>query len=176
MQWRRWGSNPQPFGLESSTLPLSHCAPFQLQCDRWTIYNAFEPQKVWPSPVGKAPSCAPKLCSIPPTSESFGVNVKRTHLQACVWKQDTVLDPPEFNPIDYRWEKNVATKPLSPVMLPKNNKLGPPEVLQLIKCSCGRESLFGTLRCRRNSALLSCTIFCACQGGVLCSNEQTKHT
>ena len=27
-QWRRWGSNPRPFGLESSTLPLSHCAPF----------------------------------------------------------------------------------------------------------------------------------------------------
>ena len=25
-QWRRWGSNPRPFGLESSTLPLSHCA------------------------------------------------------------------------------------------------------------------------------------------------------
>ena len=22
-QWRRWGSNPRPFGLESSTLPLS---------------------------------------------------------------------------------------------------------------------------------------------------------
>ena len=27
-QWRRWGSNPRPFGLESSTLPLSHCAPW----------------------------------------------------------------------------------------------------------------------------------------------------
>ena len=26
-QGRRWGSNPRPFGLESSTLPLSHCAP-----------------------------------------------------------------------------------------------------------------------------------------------------
>ena len=26
-QWRRWGSNPRPFGLESSTQPLSHCAP-----------------------------------------------------------------------------------------------------------------------------------------------------
>ena len=25
-QWRRWSSNPGPFGLESSTLPLSHCA------------------------------------------------------------------------------------------------------------------------------------------------------
>ena len=26
-QWHRWGSNLRPFGLESSTLPLSHCAP-----------------------------------------------------------------------------------------------------------------------------------------------------
>ena len=28
-QWYRWGSNPQPLGLESSTLPLSHCAPWR---------------------------------------------------------------------------------------------------------------------------------------------------
>ena len=27
-QGRRWDSNPRPFGLESSTLPLSHCAPY----------------------------------------------------------------------------------------------------------------------------------------------------
>ena len=26
-QWRRWGSNPRPLGLDSSSLPLSHCAP-----------------------------------------------------------------------------------------------------------------------------------------------------
>ena len=26
-QWRRWGSNPRPLGLDSSTLPLSHCVP-----------------------------------------------------------------------------------------------------------------------------------------------------
>ena len=26
-QWRRWGLNQRPFGLESSALPLSHCAP-----------------------------------------------------------------------------------------------------------------------------------------------------
>ena len=32
-QWRRWGSNPQPLGLESSTLPLSHCAPH----DAWSL-------------------------------------------------------------------------------------------------------------------------------------------
>ena len=86
------------------------------------------------------------------------------------------MDPPELNPVDYGWEKIEATKSLNPVMLPKNVKLAPPEVLQLIKCSCGSESPCGTLRCRCNSARLSCTIFCACQGGVLCSNEQTKHT
>ena len=27
-QWRRRGSNSRPLGLESSTLPLSHCTPF----------------------------------------------------------------------------------------------------------------------------------------------------
>ena len=26
-QWGQWGSNQRPLGLESSTLPLSHCAP-----------------------------------------------------------------------------------------------------------------------------------------------------
>ena len=26
-QLRRWCSNPRPFGLEASTLPLNHCAP-----------------------------------------------------------------------------------------------------------------------------------------------------
>ena len=30
MQWRRWGSNPRPLGLESSTLLLSHCAPYDV--------------------------------------------------------------------------------------------------------------------------------------------------
>ena len=34
-QWHRWGSNPQPFGLESSTLPLSHCAPIDSYHIKW---------------------------------------------------------------------------------------------------------------------------------------------
>ena len=133
-------------------------------------------QKVWSSCVGKAPSCGPKLHSLPPTTESFTENVKRAHLQTSVWKQATEIDPPKMDPVDYGWEKNEATKSLVPVMLPKDVKLAPPEVLQLIKCSCGSETPCGTLRCRCNSARLSCTIFCACQGSVICSNGQTKHT
>ena len=80
---------------------------------------SFVQQKVWSSRVGKVPSCAPKLCSLPPTSESFTENVKMAHLQACVWKQATDLDPPELNPVDYGWEKDKATKSLNPIMLPK---------------------------------------------------------
>ena len=45
-----------------------------------------------------------------------------------------------MNPVDYGWEKNEATKSLNPVMLPKNIKLAPLEVLLLIKCFCGSES------------------------------------
>ena len=62
-------------------------------------------------------------------------NAKRAHLQACVWKQATELDPPDLNPGDYGWEKNEATKSLNPNMLPKNIKFAPLEVQQLIKCS-----------------------------------------
>ena len=34
-QWRRWGSNPRSLVLESSTLPLSHCAPKNILY--WTL-------------------------------------------------------------------------------------------------------------------------------------------
>ena len=63
-------------------------------------------QNVWSSQVGKAPSC--------------------------VWKQATELDPHEWNPVDYEWEKNEATKSLNPVMLPKNIKIASPEVLRVL--------------------------------------------
>ena len=37
-QWRWWGSNPQPFCLESSTLPLSHYGPNQM-CGSGQVVN-----------------------------------------------------------------------------------------------------------------------------------------
>ena len=45
-QWRRGGSNPRPFGLESSTLPLSHCAPYWCevkQTVQFELWNAKSP-------------------------------------------------------------------------------------------------------------------------------------
>ena len=130
--------------------------------------------KVWASRVGKAPSCAPKLHSLPPTSEAFCENVKRVHLQTCTWKHAVDTDPPDLDPVDYGWTKDETTKTLVPVMLPKNMQLAPEDVLKLIKCSCESQSPCGSLRCTCNKARLSCTIFCACQGMALCCNEQTR--
>ena len=79
------------------------------------ITMSFVRQKVWSSRVGKPPSCAPRLCSLPPASESFEENVKKAHFHAGVWKQAAY---PELNTVDYGWEKNEATKSLNPVMLP----------------------------------------------------------
>ena len=132
-------------------------------------------QKVWSSKVGKAPSCAPKLCSIPPTSEAFGENVKRAHLQASIWRKALDSDPPESDRLKFGWNKNEQLKALVPVMLPKEVPLAPQDVLKLIKCSCESQSPCGTLRCGCNSSRLSCTVFCACQGSPLCCNERTKH-
>ena len=37
-QWRQWGSNLRPRGLDSSTLQLSHCAPHKpYAIKRWSI-------------------------------------------------------------------------------------------------------------------------------------------
>ena len=55
-QRRRWGSNPRPFGLESSALPLSHCAPYSRRTRIWkyntlSMYggkiNPIQRQLVW---------------------------------------------------------------------------------------------------------------------------------
>ena len=39
-QWCRWGLNPPPLCLESSTLPLSHCAPSSLICGIHTKHHS----------------------------------------------------------------------------------------------------------------------------------------
>ena len=45
-QWRRWGSNLRPFGLESSTLPLSHCAPYA-SVDMCLVVTCWERLTSW---------------------------------------------------------------------------------------------------------------------------------
>ena len=52
-QWRQWGSNQQPLGLQSSTLPLSHCVYWNaLQIAFIMVANSMDPDQ-----TDLGPSC-----------------------------------------------------------------------------------------------------------------------
>ena len=53
-QWRRWGSNPRPFGLESSTLPLSHCAPYISHALTWSFSSLSDNEAKYLPPTLKS--------------------------------------------------------------------------------------------------------------------------
>ena len=76
-QWRRWGSNPRPLGLESSTQPLSHCAPLAL----------FQSQT-------RRPMISTKIVCAIPVCKAFGrdCNWNSEDLYTCYsqWSQRTI--------------------------------------------------------------------------------------
>ncbi|KAH3727456.1 hypothetical protein DPMN_053391 [Dreissena polymorpha] len=61
---------------------------------------------VWLSTIGKINiRNMPKLQALPPTTGSFLENVKRAHLQTCIWKATLEQDPPTFNVTEFGWKK-----------------------------------------------------------------------
>jgi len=53
-------------------------------------------QKIWS--VRFKIACALKKAALPPTTKAFVENVKRAHLQACVWKRAIDPEPPSIKP------------------------------------------------------------------------------
>ncbi|KAG0713655.1 hypothetical protein GWK47_015737 [Chionoecetes opilio] len=91
---------------------------------------------VWTSRAGKSgATVTPKLCFLP-TTEAFIENVKRAHLQTCIWKNALQLDPPDLEPTSYGWIKESRTKSLLPTTVPTNVQLAPNHILKLIRCTC----------------------------------------
>ena len=131
-------------------------------------------KKVWCKKVAKS-SCAPKLNSLPPTTQSFNENVKRAHLQACIWKNADKPDPPKIDPTKCGWEKNESDKTLEPIMVPKDTLMAPEDILKLLKCFCQSETACRSRRCKCYGAGLPCTIFCVCGAELACCNPQTIH-
>ena len=78
---------------------------------------------VWKARRGKSCALMPKLCSLPPTTESFQENVKRAHLQTAKWKAALDPDPPVMDPTEYGWIKDEATKSLVPTTVPATTSL-----------------------------------------------------
>jgi hypothetical protein len=124
--------------------------------------------QVWATKLGNGTSS--KLCCLPPTNEAFAENVKRAHYQTSVWRSLEQSNPPELDPEDFGWRKEVETKSLKPVTLPENTALAPEFILKLIRCGCQRIMPCSTQMCRCKRANMNCTIFCACyQNG--CENS-----
>ena len=66
--------------------------------------------KVWAAKFGNTASSAPPIQSLSPTSEAFTENVKRAHLQTCIWKATVLLDPPDLDPLNYGYLKHELSK------------------------------------------------------------------
>ena len=99
--------------------------------------------KVWTARIGravrirrKAASKVPKLCSLPPTTEAFQINVRRAHFQCTIWRRALMQEPPNLDPSEYGWFKDEVTKSLQPVMLPPTKLLAPDYILRRECCSC----------------------------------------
>ena len=69
----------------------------------------------------------PKLQSLPLTS--FSENVKRAHLQRCIWKSAMDSDPPDLDPTNFSWIKDTNSKIFAPVTIPADKLPAPPIVL-----------------------------------------------
>ena len=131
--------------------------------------------EVW---IGKASkrkvTGAPKLKSIPPTSEAFEQNVRRSHFQVPVWKAALEKDPPELAPTHFGWEKDEASRSLLPVTLSEGVALARTDVLKVIRRGCATDQPCATARCMCGTAQISCTIFCGCHEVEECCNRWTK--
>lgn len=129
--------------------------------------------KIWAAKFGNTATSAPKIQSLPPSTEAFTENVKRAHLQTFIWKAAVSLDPPSIDPVEYGYARHEPSKSLIPVTVPAGVQLAPDEILSLIKCNCEGDKRCVTQRCGCSRQRLPCTLFCGCNAGNECFNELT---
>ena len=122
-------------------------------------------QLVWAQKTSKS-SSAPKLCSLPPTTEGFLENVLRAHLQVSQWRAALTGVVPVMNPVQYGWDPDHANKCLVPRNMSKGTSYAPAQILKLVRCGCGSERACHGGNCGCMGRQLPCTIFCSCGATV----------
>ena len=125
--------------------------------------------KMWRSKTGKSGVSSLKLCSIPPTTETFTENVHRCHLQVAIWKA-ALLESPEIDSTKYGWELDHIGI-LVPLTVPSGTSSAPPDILQLIHCN-GKASGCRTAAC--SCTKIGYTILCLSEGVEACKNPLTR--
>jgi len=117
---------------------------------------------VWTKKNRKGVTSASKLCAIPPTTEAFQENVKRAHYQAIIWQSLDSDDVPDVHPENFGWKKNMSTKSLTPVAIPKSVPLAPDYILNLICCDCSSQNPCSKRCSCKSAGYPKCSVFCAC--------------
>ena len=109
----------------------------------------------------------PPLKKLPPTDANLQLHVLRAHLQMLLWKAADQRDPPEEarNIANFGW--NIEGCTITPAV--STAPVAPQVLLDVVSCSCTAEyKACSSTRCSCNSAGLSCTDYCKCEGGDIC--------
>ena len=126
-------------------------------------------QKLWAQKTGKS-TAAPKLCSLPPTTEAFEQNVRRAHHQVAQWYSALSGDLPPLAAVEHGWEADDTNKCLIPRNMEDGVPYAPEHILKLVRCGCTSERACRGGKCGCMGRQLPCTLFCTCGGGTACSN------
>ena len=130
--------------------------------------------KIWTTTFGNRATSAPKIQALPPTTEAFIENVKRSHLQTGTSKAALSLNPPTLDAMEYGYVSHEPSKTLLPTTVPDGVTLAPDEIMTLIKCNCEGALARRNMRRSCSHSKLPCTLFCKCNAGDECLNELTK--
>ena len=101
---------------------------------------------MWKTKIRWSKASAPKLASLPPTNESFLLNVLCAHLQVAVWRSALHCDPPNLNPVDCGWKDDLNGNWL-PVPIHEDTPMLPEVLIRHIKCSCSSAPCCDSRRC-----------------------------
>ena len=87
--------------VKQATVFIAACYGLKTPCSSMTDCR----QQQWAQKIGKS-SAAPKVCSLPPTTEAFEQNVRRAHHQVALWYSALGGDPPAMNAVECGWESD----------------------------------------------------------------------
>jgi len=130
---------------------------------------------IWTKKMGnRKATTAPKLRSLPPTTEAFAEHVKRAHFQMSIWRAAIQPNPPPLDPLSNGWWRDERNETLMPIMLPRNVLPVPESASKPIRCVRASNHPCSTARrgCKANRP--SCTTPCACKADSKCENEATR--
>ena len=136
---------------------VGECADFLARCyNSWcdvTGDMSSVRYKVWATKMSNPGRCAaPKLKTLPPTTQAFQEHVYRAHFQTALWRAALHTHPPPLEAVHYGWKRDEASRTLLPIPVSPDESPAPLYILELIMCSCSSDRPCATARCGCASA------------------------